>query len=558
MARTRSVDSVVIVGAGPVGLLLACELGARDIPVIVLDERLKLLRHPKANSHTARSMEIYRKQGISRRLRDNGLPMDRKTDVAYFTRLYGRELYRVSLPSPKEAEAGPGDTRWPTPEPQFRTTQMVLEPLLLERAQSYPSVEIRFGLRATALQQDSECVSLTVENVADGEQETIKSAYLVGCDGGKSFVRRSLGLRFLGEGGLEMEFFGGRMLASYFRAPTLLERFPHPDTWMHWIMHPKGRSVLVVVDPSSHEFLVHFQLPPDTRIEDIDFGARLEQIVGEPIPYEILSQAEWRAGVGLVAEHYGRGRCFLSGDAIHLFSPTGGLGSNTGMEDAFNLAWKLAMVCKGIADPFLLETYEIERRPIGLRNTAYALQLAAANGLCPVSSALDDDDPDGEAARAATVRHLATFAWKEFETPGIQLGARYDHSPLIIGGGGDIPIDSPTEYVPTGIPGGRLPHAWLADGKSLFDRLGREFTLICLSTQCPEQSWRDAAASLNVDLTIVTLQAEIALADLLGAALVLVRPDQHIAWRGDANEENPGEVIATAIGKNRDRASTTK
>lgn len=541
---------VTIVGAGPVGLLLACELGRRGVPVLVIEERLQLLRHPKANTQSARSMEIYRKLGISRQIRDNGLPSDRRTDVGYFTQLFGRELFRVPLPTSAEAEAmaRTGDPRWLTPEPQFRMTQMALEPVLLERARSFPSVKIRFGWRAAALAQDDRGVALTIEDAENGEQRVVKSDYLAGCDGGKSFVRKSLGIRFLGEGGLEMHFLGGRMLATYFRAPALLERFPHADTWMHWVMQPAGRSILLVIDPAAHEFLVHFQLKPDENVADVDFPARLTAILGESVPHEVISSAEWRAGMGLVAERYSAGRCFLVGDAIHLFTPTGGFGLNTGIEDAFNLGWKLAMVCNGIADAAMLDSYEIERRPVGLRNTGYALQLAQSNGRCPVSPALDDEGPEGEAARAATIEHLRSFAWREFDTPGIQLGARYDQSPLIIKEEASIPPDSPTEYSPSGIPGGRLPHVWLQDGTSLFDRLGRDFTLISLGTNREADAWATAAAEIDVELTILHLNAEATLADILGADYILVRPDQHIAWRGGEQTEKPEQILRTALG----------
>lgn len=541
--------SVVIVGAGPVGLLLACELGTRRVPVILIEEKGALVHHPKANTQSARSMEIYRRHGISDRLRANGMPPDRPTDIAYFTRLFRHELHRVPMPSSLDAEAAvrAGDPRWPTPEPQLRITQMVIEPVLLERARSFASIDVRFGVRAVGLEQNADSVRLTVEHVRSGERQDLVADYAVGCDGGRSLVRKALGVRFLGEGGLEMDFLGGPMLATYFRAPTLLPRFPHADTWMHWIMHPKCRSILLVIDPVAHEFLLHFQLKPEQKAEDIDFASRLAMIIGEPIPHEILSSAVWRAGVGLVAERYSVGRCFLAGDAVHLFTPTGGFGLNTGIEDAANLGWKLGAVCRGIAAPALLDSYEVERRPIGLRNTRYALQLAQRNGACPVSDILDDESSEGEAARMATTAHLARFARWEFDTPGVQLGARYDGSPLIAPDSGVVPEDSPTLYVPCGVPGGRLPHVWLKDKRSLFDRLGPEFTLIRLSDAGSDEAWRAAANALGIDLTILWLD-EPDLAAVIAAECALVRPDQHIAWRGSGPVRDPQAILRRAAG----------
>ena len=549
--------NVVIVGAGPTGLLLACELGVRGISVILVEEASGPSRHPKSNTQSARSMEIYRRHGISARLRQLGLPRDRNTDVAYFSRLFGYELHRVSLPSLEDAERAvrTGDPRWPTPEPQTRVTQMVVEPLLLERARTFASVEVRYGWKATDLEQDEHGVRLSIQHFDTGQRQRLRGDFLVGGDGGKSFVRKALGIRFLGEGGLEMEFLGGRMLATYFRSPTLLERFPHADTWMHWIMQPSGRAILVLIDRDRHEFLLHFQLKnADENEHTVDFAARLAAVVGESIPHQVLSSAVWRAGLGLVAEHFSKGRCHLVGDAIHLFTPTGGFGLNTGIEDAFNLGWKLAAVCQGVAPRALLDTYEIERRPIALRNTRYALQLTQRNGACPVSAALDDEGAEGAAARAATRTYLQAFARWEFDTPGVQLGARYDGSPLVDAQGASAPMDSPTTYQPSTVPGGRLPHVLLLDGSSLFDRLGPEFTLLQLAPSLDGNAWRSAAAATRIPLTVVDLTdqaAAIALLRtdaLLGTDALLVRPDQHIAWRGTATAD-PKAVLHSAMGR---------
>jgi 2-polyprenyl-6-methoxyphenol hydroxylase-like FAD-dependent oxidoreductase len=545
----RTQTSIVIVGAGPAGLLLACELGTRGIPVVLVEEKREVARHPKANTQSARTMEIYRRHSIARRLRSAGLPPNRNTDVGYFTRLFGHELFRVSMPSPKDAEAAARleDSRWPTPEPQFRITQMVVDPILLAHARSFDSVEVYFGWSAADLVQDEEGVRLSVKNTETQEARRISADFVVGCDGGRSFVRKALGIRFLGEGGLEMEFLGGRMLATYFRAPTLLEKFPHADTWMHWIMHPSARSILLVIDVHANEFLLHFQLKPDALVSDVDFSLRLEAIIGEALPHEILSSAEWRAGIGLVAERYRVDRCFLLGDAVHLFTPTGGFGLNTGIEDAFNLGWKLAAVCNGGANAALLDSYQIERLPIAKRNAGYALELAQRNGACPVSPDLDQEGPRGEAARAATAAHLAQFARWEFDTPGVQLGARYDGSPIIIPDGGVPPMDSPTVYTPSGVPGGRLPHAWLEDGSSVFDRLGPEFTLLSMSDG-DLRPWSDSAQATGVSLSVLQIPREQRYRSVVGAECVLVRPDQHIAWRGPVNAEDPSSILATVAG----------
>jgi len=538
---------VLVVGAGPVGLLLACELGVRGLDVKVIEAQPAPLAHPKANTHNARSMEIYRRHGLSARLRATGLPYDRPTDVAYFTRLFGEELHRVSLPSPADAlvEVREADTRWPTPEPQLRTTQMALEPLLLERARSFPGTEIRFGWQVTGMTEDSDGTDVTIA-ADDGTERVVRARYVVGCDGGRSWLRRHLDISFMGDEGLKMEFLGGRMQATYFRSLDLLDKFKRRPTWMHWIMHPQGRSILVLIDPEKNEFLMHYQLPPDQPAPD--FATKLAAMAGEPIDFEILSGAEWRAGIGVVAERYRDGNAFLAGDAAHLFTPTGGFGLNTGIEDAFNLGWKLALACRGIAGDALLDSYEAERKPIAQRNTRYALKLAANNGACPISPALDKPGPEGDEARASTTRHLQQFARWEFDTPGIQLGGRYDNSPVIAAEAGHLTDASPTRYVPDAAPGGRLPHVWLADDASLFDTLGPEFTLLCLGESADVSGWQAAAAAMGLGLELTTIDDTSEHRALYGADLLLVRPDMYVAWRGDTAAD-PSPILRRAIGR---------
>ena len=528
--------TVAIVGGGPVGLLLACELGVRGIATVVLNDGTLTSTHPKANTHTARSMEIYRRHGISAELRARGLSKDQRTDVAYYTRLLGHELHRVSLPTPAGAveETRRPQTRWPTPEPQFRTSQLILEPVLLERARRFPSVDVRFGARVTALTDDGKGVTLEAETT-HGEGLTVRAAYAVGCDGGRSFVRNAIGERLEGEGGVDLTFMGGRMEATYFRAPGLQSRLRHPHAWQNWILLPHVRALLLALDAERDLYLLHYQHPADPAGVK-PFGDVLVDVVGAPVPFEIVSAAEWRAGVSLVAKRFRAGRCFLAGDAAHLFTPTGGFGLNTGIEDAFNLAWKIGAVEAGWAPPALLDSYEAERKPIAARNTAYALTLARRNGAAPVSADIEADTAAGDAARALASAHLMQFARWEYDTPGIQLGVSYHGSAIVAGDGTPAPPDSPIDYVPNAIPGSRLPHVWLAGGVSLYDRLGPEFTLIVLG-ECDDGSrWTQAAAARGIPLDVLHLPETAELRDLAGTVYLLVRPDQHVAWRGDAGD----------------------
>lgn len=537
---------MAIVGAGPVGLLLASELGARGVPVLVLGENAGTATHPKANTHTARAMEIYRRHGISAALRARGLARGHRTDVAYYTRLLGYELHRVPLPAPAEsiAETRAVPTRWPTPEPQFRSTQLILEPLLVDRARRYASVDVRFGHRVVKVAERGGTVALDVD-VAGAGRTVVEADYVVGCDGGRSFVRRELGLRFEGEGGLSLDFMGGRMQSTYFRAPGLQRRLRHPYAWQNWFLLPSLRALMLALDAENDLYLLHYQ-PPSGGAAGMGFGDVLDGIVGAPVDAEVISAVEWRAGVSLVAQRFRAGRCFLAGDAAHLFTPTGGFGLNTGIEDACNLGWKLDAVIAGWAPEALLDTYEAERKPVAERNTRYALTLARRNGECPVDAAIEDAGPAGERARAAARDHLARYARWEYDTPAIQLGASYRGSPSVVDDASAPVPDSPIEYVPNAAPGSRLPHVWLADGTSLYDRLGFGFTLIGLGEPGRAEAWRHAASRRGLPLDLLDLAESRELRALVQADWVLVRPDQHIAWRGNAGDPDAILDIVTA------------
>ncbi len=543
---TPAKTTVAIVGGGPVGLLLAAELGVLGVSTTVLSEIYGTSTHPKGNTHGARSMEIYRRHGLSSALRARGLSTRHRTDVAYYTTLLGHELHRVPMPTPSESivESRQPETRWPTPEPQFRSSQLVLEPLLLERAQQYAKVDVRFGHRVAELTDHGDRVELGID-VPDGGRTTLQADYVVGCDGGRSFVRRELGVLFEGEGGLTLDFMGGRMLATYFRAPGLQNRLRHPHAWQNWFILPHLRALMLTLDAENDLYLLHYQLPADAS-DAKAFADVLDEVVGAPVPAEVISAAEWRAGVSLVAAQFRVGRCFLAGDAAHLFTPTGGFGLNTGIEDAFNLGWKLAAVKAGWAAESLLDSYESERRPVAERNTGYALTLARRNGECPVGADIQAETPAGDAARAAAGRHLRKYARWEYDTPGIQLGVSYRHSSIVVDDGSPERPDSPIDYVPCAAPGSRLPHVWLPDGTSLYDRLGREFTLIGLGPMRSSAAWVDAAAARGVPLTVLDLANSPELEAALGAGWLLVRPDQHIAWRGGASD--PAVVLDIVTG----------
>ncbi|MBK0328121.1 FAD-dependent monooxygenase [Rhodobacteraceae bacterium F11138] len=525
---------VAIVGAGPVGLMLACELGQHGISVGIFDAGSPdSPGHPRANNQSARSMEYYRRLGIVEELRASGLPENYPTDATYLAGFNGMEIARVSLPSKQEAlrVCRAGDPVWKSAEPQLRTSQRSLTPLLARRLRDFKTVELFENVEVTQVTA-GDGVQLRLDN-----DTGVQARFCVGCDGARSMVRKAMGIRLGGEDGLDMDFMGGRMIASYFSSPNLVSLTGMQPAWQYWAILPDIRAVMVTLD-GDEEFILHRQLPKGQEPATYELQADLDRLCGPGVEVQIFSSAAWRAGQALVSSSFREGPLMIAGDSAHLFTPTGGMGLNTGIEDAINLAWKLAEVVKGRAGDTLLDSYTQERRKIALRNTGYALKLARAVGECPVAPAIADAGPEGDAARMAAREHILKYARNEFEHPGIGLGGRYDDSALIVPNG-TPPADHPISYQPSTVPGGRLPHVWLDDNESLLDLAGYSFTLVDFDAALPvlPATWCEKMSVAVHRLDRADLAGE------LGARAVLVRPDQIIAWRcTDAGDVTRAEL----------------
>jgi hypothetical protein len=386
-----------------------------------------------------------------------------------------------------------------------------------------------------------------VEDGAGAGSEELQCQYLVGCDGGQSFVRHRLGIGFEGEGSLDQQFFGGSMTSTHLRAPGVAEHLVHAPCWMYWTVSPECPMQLITLDGQGEYVLQTKRGPRDRESRPEDAVALLRRGVGADIDVEVLGQGSWTAGRALVAERYGRGRVLLCGDAAHLFTPTGGFGMNTGIDDAANLAWKLAAVVAGWGGSGLLDSYELERRPIAVRNTAAAHRFARSVGNLYAVADLEADSEIGAAARREALAYLSTFG-EQFAALGVQLGARYDASPVIVSDGTDPPADDLAIYTPSACPGGRAPHLWLASGRSLFDLLGRGFTLLCLRGRGDDAHRLVAAASQRgVPVTLADLTKPEA-RELYGRKYALVRPDQHVAWRGDRLPDHADPLLDQLTG----------
>ncbi len=540
--QSHMIDTqVLIIGGGPSGLMLANELGPRGIHCLLVDAKPSTAFNPQANATQARTMEHYRRLGFVQEVRALGLPPDHPTDIAYFTRLTHHELARLSLPTAAQAVKAIRTMvgSWSAAELPHRISQKYVEPVLRRHAEKWPDNDIRYGWTLLRHRDCGTHIEAVIRPTDEsGPEVQVKAQFLIGADGPRSSVRHQLGVSYEGATGMKRGYMGGQMFAVYLRAPTFYERMPHPRAWMYVTVNEERRALLASVDGVS-EFAFHAAIhdgeDADTWTED-DARRVVHQALGCDLPIEVLSHQTWTAGHALVAQKLSEGRIFLIGDAAHLFTPTGGLGYNTGVEDAVNLAWKLAAVLRGQSPLALLDSYALERKMLAQRNTGYARRFADSVGLYPASAALESDSPEGVAARAHASEHFNAHVRLEFNIPGVTFGGRYDGSPVIASDDSPIPPDEPNVYTPTAKPGGRPPHAWLADGVSLFDTFHREWTLLVLGPTPPDvTAWVQSAQACGADLKVVH-HADPALLALYEQPLALIRPDQIVAWRGNSGD----------------------
>jgi 2-polyprenyl-6-methoxyphenol hydroxylase-like FAD-dependent oxidoreductase len=533
-------SDVLIVGAGPTGLTLAIDLGQRGVRCTLIEQKPRPAFLPKMERINARTMEIYRRMGLARKIRDAGLRPDCPMDVYIILALNEPPLLHLAYPSVEEAQANTravNDGTLPL-EPYQLISQYTLEPLLKSIAESIPAIDVRFGCEFLSLRQDTEGVTARVQT-SDGASQDVRAAYLVGCDGGNSLVRKELGIGLSGEGNL----LGLRQ--ALYRCDELFDRLPigkGPSKGRHYHVADDRATFLIMQDSTKH-WTLHSMVDTDDEMK-----AAFERTVGIPVKYEMLSCAPWRQNL-LLADRYSKGRVFLAGDAVHLVIPTGGLGMNSGVGDAVDLSWKLAATLAGWGGPSLLKSYEVERRQIGDRNVGASRY--ATIGRRKWRSMWRPNIREDSPAGAETRKNLGAVAdveqRKSNEMIGAELGYRYVDSPIICNVPGG-PEHLFRDYQPTTWPGARLPHVWLRDGTPMQDRIPDGFTILKLGgTKADAGGLESAIRTRGAPVTLLDVPDRIA-REVYGHDLLLVRPDMHVVWRGNTAPEDAAEVAAVATG----------
>jgi 2-polyprenyl-6-methoxyphenol hydroxylase-like FAD-dependent oxidoreductase len=522
---------VLVVGAGPVGLTLAMDLAQRGVSVLVAEIRQR--GEPpsvKCNHVSARSMEIYRRLGVAQALRDAGLPPEHPNDVAYRLTFTGLELSRIPIPGRKDrysARGGP-DTWWPTPEPPHRINQIYMEPILFARAEATSNLRILNRTRVEDFVQDAGGMHAYAVGLETGDSLTINCQYLVGCDGGRSGVRNGIGAKLQGTDVVS------RVQSTYFRAPTLLERCLHPPAWGTFSFNPRRCGNVYAIDGRETFLLHNYLTPAETDFDSIDRDWAIREIlgVGLDFKYDVISKEDW-IGRRLVANKFRDRRVFICGDSAHLWVPMAGYGMNAGIADAMNLSWLLAARLAGWAAEGALAAYEAERLPITEQVSRFAMNHAMAlqRESQGVPASIEAEGPAGDAVRAAAGRALYELNIKQYCCGGLNFGYFYDRSPLIAYDGAVHPEYTMDQFAPSTVPGCRTPHFWLHDGRSLYDALGADYALLRFDPAVPVEPIERAAARRGVPLKVI----DVTYPDdgsPYEHALVLSRPDQHVAWRG--------------------------
>ncbi len=535
MSAVQETD-VLIVGAGPVGLSLAIELGRRGIRCLVTEQNDRVGLNPRAKTTNVRTREHLRRWGLADALRKaSELPPDYPSDIVFATRLNGPMLTKIDNAfncSPEKNDLYSESGQW---VPQF-----VLEEVLRAYAVTLPGVDVRFNAEYRRATQNEDSVTSTIRDLRDGGEYEISSKYLVGADGSRSVVRETVGATMEGTKNIAQNY------NVQFRSAELTRLNSQPPAIMYWQINGEVPSVLGPMGD------IWYFIAPRIDSEIADDEERIKSLIqrstGFRFEMEIVGKSPWAAH-SLIANRYSLGRIFLAGDACHLHPPFGGYGMNMGVADGVDLGWKLAARLQGWGGDDLLASYEAERRPVHQWIIEEAIANYNALGNQLMLPGLEAPGHVGDATRREAGDMIFVAKQREFRTLGAVLGYCYEHSPVIVKDGTPAPPANSMIYRPSAHPGCLAPHLWLEDGSSLYDHFGVGFTLLVtneLDTGVDRAT--EAAREMDVPLTVLSLR-DARLKPRYSANFALVRPDQHVAWRGDSIPEDFREVLRQVTGK---------
>ncbi len=574
---------VLIIGGGSCGLTTSILLSDFGIEHLLVERHPTTSHLPKAHYLNQRTMEIFRQHGVADSVYAVGTPTDMMRKVRWRTTLGGegpldaRTFYEIdAFGGGKLAATYAKDS----PCPSSNYPQIRLEPLLRGQAETRGPGTVCFNHELTDLVQDEDGVTATVRDRAQERELTVRAQYVVAADGGKT-VGPLLGIRLQGPGNL------GRIVSSQVTAD--LSSWWDDSCLITWFINPDdsgvfGSGAMVPMGPTwgrhSEEWTIHFGFAPDDPaiFDEVAVLPRLRALLKLPdLPMQVNKVSDWVLEA-VLAERYQAGRVFLAGDAAHRHPPTTGLGLNTAVQDAHNLAWKLAAVVTGRAGQSLLESYEHERQPVGLRNVDWAMFTALNHGVVDAGMGFSPlqppamrhanfelffaDTPMGETRRARAAEVFETQR-AEFQAHDLEIGFAYAEGALVADGS-PPPTRDPmgAHYVPTTRPGHRLPHAWLTRGAqklSTLDLVGNanQFVLITGSDGAPWQLAAKAVAqATGIALHAVAIGANAeyhdegawqALCEITPQGAILVRPDNHVAWRSQAASKDAAAELSGAL-----------
>lgn len=544
---------VIIAGGGPVGMTLALDLARRNVASIIAEASGDGANATvRCNHVSARSMEAFRRLGLADAIRQAGLPDDYPHDVVFRAGGNGPAFARIRIPGRAERPgftAGP-DANWATPEPPHRVNQLYIEPILRDAVLANPLITLIQGLEVTGYALEGEGVRVAARRTSDGVAQTLTGRFLAGCDGARSTVRRAMGSKLEGDAVIQ------RVQSTWFRAPALLDHLQPEIGWMTYLYQPDRSGTLLAIDGRESWLLHNYLRPEDADFDSVDRDRWLRHLLGVDgdFTYEVLRCEDW-IGRRLVADRFQNGPVFICGDAAHLWVPYAGYGMNAGLADALDLSWQLAAVVQGWGGPGMIAAYAAERAPITDQVSRFAMNIAhkAISEREAVPPGLGDDTPEGAAVRAKLGEEAHRLHVQQFACAGLNFGYFYPDSPIIAYDGEDAPPYTMADYTPSTVPGCRLPHFWLRDGRSLYDALGLGYTLLEVGG-VPGAALLQQAASRGIPLALLDLTGEAVPAEY-GQALILVRPDGHVAWRGDALPADPGALLDRISGAMAHRAT---